>query len=65
MSCPLSTQNARILLNALVPVMRKHVRGVRLYGSGHSAAIDLQADDLAGIVHDETFENALTDVTVM
>jgi hypothetical protein len=65
MGCPLSTQKARILLDTLVPVMRKYVRGVRLYGSGHSAAIDLQADDLAGIVHDEKFENALHDFTAM
>jgi hypothetical protein len=51
MGCVLSTQKARIMLNSLVEAILRHVRGVNLYGTLQHAAINLQADDLAAVIH--------------
>jgi len=61
MGCVLSTQKARIMLNSLVEAILRHVRGVNLYGTRDHAAIDLQADDLAAVIHADTLEAAWRD----
>jgi len=61
MGCVLSTQKARIMLNSLVEAILRHVRGVNLYGTRDHAAIDLQADDLAAVIHADTLAAAWRD----
>jgi len=58
MGCVLSTQKARIMLNSLVEAILRHVRGVNLYGTRDHAAIDLQANDPAAVIHADTLEAA-------
>jgi hypothetical protein len=51
MGCVLSTQKARVLLSSLLAAIIRYVRGTRLYGSSNAAFVDMQADDLAGVIH--------------
>jgi hypothetical protein len=51
MGCDLSTQKARVLLNSLLAAIIRYVRGTRLYGSSNAAFVDMQADDLARVIH--------------
>ena len=59
----MSTQKARIMLNSLVEAILQHVRGVNLYGMAQhaAAAINLQADDLAAVIHADSQEAAWRD----